>query len=72
MGMTVEDLTFRLNAEAERLGMSPSRLLEQLSSQLPTVAEEVQTSGPVVRRHLAFAGVGSSNVGVGLANSTTR
>lgn len=65
MGITVEELTSRLNAEADRRGLSPVRLLEQLSAQLPAQEDLAVPSGtPIPRRQLAFAGIGSSKGGV--------
>jgi hypothetical protein len=34
MGITVEELTTRLNAEADRRGLSPIRLIEHLLAQM--------------------------------------
>jgi hypothetical protein len=64
MSMTVEELTSRLNAEADRRGLSPVRLLEQLSAQLSSEDDAVSSGTPIERRHLAFAGIGSSKGGV--------
>jgi hypothetical protein len=61
MNITVEELANRLNAEADRRGLSPARLLEQLSAQLPMLDDGIQEVGPATRHHIAFAAVGSSS-----------
>ena len=61
MAITVEELATRLNAEAERRGVTPEHLLDEIANKLPTPTPV--TERPVKRR-LAFAGIGSSSSGL--------
>jgi hypothetical protein len=61
MAMTVDELATRLNAEAERRGVTLEHLLDEIVTQLPTPA--LATERPAKRR-LAFAGIGASISGL--------
>jgi hypothetical protein len=63
MAITVEELASRLNAEAERRGVSPEDLLDEIATQLPPPPGEA-TSGRPVKRRLALAGIGASASGL--------
>lgn len=56
MAITIEELATRLNAEAARRGISPDRLLDEITTQLP----ENKSADKPARRQLAFAGIGAS------------
>ena len=59
MAITVEELATRLNAEAERRGISPDALIDEIATKLPDTNPEVRPE----RRKLAFAGIGASTTG---------
>jgi hypothetical protein len=63
MAITVEELASRLNAEAERRGVSAEDLLDEIATQLPPTPDEA-TNGRPVKRRLAFAGIGASTSGL--------
>jgi hypothetical protein len=64
MAITVEELTSRLNAEAERRGVTLERLLDEIATQLPDPVSVGVTNDRPVRRRLAFAGIGASTSGL--------
>ena len=64
MAITVEGLASRLNAEAERRGVTPEHLLDEIATQLGDPTPIEATTDRPTKRRLAFAGIGASISGL--------
>jgi hypothetical protein len=61
MSIADGELANRMNAEADRRGLSPIGLLEELSVQSSLLDDSVRDPRPATYRDIAFAAIGSSS-----------